>query len=78
MMDTSEARHLEVSKSQAMRLFDVFVLGPFMISYASKKRQPPFMRLLLGVFGVTTILYNARNYQMTRDLEEGSISDGHR
>ena len=49
-------------KSQAVRLLDVFVLGPGMI-YASKFKGPPdWIRFALLVTGIATIIYNGRNY----------------
>lgn len=57
---------IEVQKSQEVRLFDVLVLGPFMIAMALTSRPPPLLRVLMGVAGAGTILYNLRNYQLTR------------
>ena len=50
-------------KSQSVRLLDVFVLGPLMVYAATKlpKRSRP-LAYALGFFGVTTVLYNAKNY----------------
>jgi len=54
-------------KSQSMRLFDIFFLGPFMLWYATQSRSmPDWARLILGVSGVTTTLYNGRNYLLQR------------
>jgi hypothetical protein len=58
---------IEVQKSQEVRLFDVLVLGPFMIGIALASRPSPLMRVLLGVAGVGTILYNLKNYQLTKE-----------
>lgn len=60
----------EVQKSQDVRLFDVLVLGPFMVGVALASRPSTLLRVLLGVAGVGTILYNLRNYQLT--LEQTS------
>ena len=53
-------------KSQTVRLVDVLLLGPFMVWAAGARTLPPWARLLLGVAGVATIAYNARNYSALR------------
>lgn len=58
---------VEVQKSQEVRLFDVLVLGPFMIGAALAARPPLLVRVLLGVAGAGTIIYNLRNYQLNRE-----------
>lgn len=58
---------VEVQKSQEVRLFDVLVLGPFMIGVALAARPPALVRVLLGAAGVGTILYNLRNYQLNEE-----------
>ena len=67
---------IEVQKSQEVRLLDVLVLGPFMIGMAIASRPAPLLRVVLGAVGVGTILYNLRNYQLTRERAStnGSIS----
>jgi hypothetical protein len=57
---------------QAIRLLDVFVIGPLMIAGAKHARTlPPLARFSLGFFGITTILYNGVNYlQEARTLEK--------
>lgn len=62
---------IEVQKSQEVRLLDVLVFGPFLIGMALTTRPPTLLRVLLGAVGVGTILYNLRNYQLTR--EQASI-----
>jgi hypothetical protein len=51
-------------KSQGVRLFDVFVLGPFMVWAASRQEEglPGWARLGLLLGGLGTILYNGKNY----------------
>lgn len=50
-------------KTQTIRLVDVFVLGPGMIAYAAKWKDPPqWARIALALTGVATIIYNGRNY----------------
>ena len=52
------------SKSQWVRLLDVFVLGPFMIYYAILTAKEVGLELAAGLFvaGVLTIVYNGVNY----------------
>lgn len=64
---TAPSTPVEVQKSQEVRLWDVLVLGPFMIGMALTSRPSPLLRVLLGAVGVGTILYNLRNYQLTRE-----------
>lgn len=65
---------IEVQKSQEVRLLDVLVLGPFMIGVALISKPPPLVRVLLGVAGVGTIIYNLRNYQLTKERESGAAA----
>ena len=53
-----------VSKSQAVRLFDVFVLGPWLVwlGARSARRGSGFERAALVSVGLGTILYNGSNY----------------
>ena len=53
-------------KTQRVRLVDVFVLGPFMIWASRAPELPPWARLALGLSGLATIVYNARNYELHR------------
>jgi len=50
-------------KSQTVRLWDIFVLGPFSIWFAHRATQmPAWARIALGTYGVGTMLYNGYNY----------------
>ena len=53
----------EVSKSQFIRLLDVFFIGPYMI-YISKKAKGlnKLESFTLLALGVATIYYNGKNY----------------
>ncbi len=56
-------------KSQAVRLVDVAVIGPVMIwAGVDLRKKRPWLAALLGVFGVATIGYNARNYWRYQQL----------
>jgi len=53
----------EISKSQNIRLLDVFFIGPYII-YISKKAKGlnKLESITLLALGVATIFYNGRNY----------------
>jgi hypothetical protein len=53
------------TKTQTIRLLDVFLIGPIMIyvGYVGIKIKPiSFFSTLLVFFGATTITYNLKNY----------------
>lgn len=61
-------------KPQAVRLADVFVIGPAMyIGGRQLARRGPVRFRPLGNFlalaGIATVLYNGRNYLRTREIE---------
>jgi hypothetical protein len=49
-------------KPQAVRLADVFFIGPFMIYAAGKSKLSKADRATLIGLGIATILYNGINY----------------
>lgn len=49
-------------KTQAIRLADVFALGPFMVYAACKDKLTANERFVLGLSGIATILYNGANF----------------
>lgn len=53
-------------KPQAIRLLDVFLIGPVMVAGAwtiyQAVRDRDWLAGLLGFFGVATVIYNARNF----------------
>lgn len=53
-----------MSKTQFVRLLDIFILGPFMIYFAFKVKQHVSQEefLAMTTAGVLTIAYNANNY----------------
>jgi len=58
-------------KSQAIRLLDVWAIGPIMILGAlrlPKKDRP--LAWVLGALGASTIVYNARNYERVKQIEQ--------
>lgn len=67
-----EAPEEAVSKTQYIRLLDVFAIGPVMIFAAYKGTTlPTWTRVFLGLTGGATILYNGLNYlEQQKRLEE--------
>jgi uncharacterized membrane protein len=57
----------EVSKSQQVRLIDVFLLGPFMIYMSKAKKPDQTSRAVLAFFGAATIWYNWKNYRTNKE-----------
>jgi len=55
-------------KPQWVRLADVFFIGPLMTTggVMLARREHPILGTLLGVLGVTTVLYNGYNYLRVR------------
>jgi len=53
-------------KSQRMRIFDIAVLGPLMIWGGAKAGG--LGGTALALFGITTMVHNARNYARVRDM----------
>lgn len=47
---------------QAVRLFDVFLLGPFMVWMGIARSAPRWASILLALAGLGTIWYNGLNY----------------
>jgi hypothetical protein len=61
----------EISKGQAVRLVDVFALGPFMVYAGYRKSNLPVpMRAGLVASGIATIILNAINYHI--NLKKGA------
>ena len=57
----------EFEKGQAIRLADVFVLGPFMVWFAWKAEEMGDLpRAALAIAGFLTAVYNGRNYLLNR------------
>lgn len=51
----------EISKSQTVRLWDVFFVGPFFI-YLATQDLKPIEKFISAAIGVGTIYYNGRNF----------------
>jgi hypothetical protein len=52
----------EVQKSQALRLWDVLILGPALIWIASKENLSSGSKNFLIASGILIIAYNGNNY----------------
>jgi len=53
-----------LAKSQPVRLFDIYALGPFMMWYAYKtKNVGRWPRRALFISGFMTVLYNWQHYR---------------
>lgn len=58
----------ETAKAQGIRVLDVVVIGPLMMWGGWRLRQDtPVAGAALAFFGLTTVLYNARNYLRVKD-----------
>ncbi len=56
----------EIKKSQNVRLWDVFVLGPAMVYIGSTENIKDWQKILLIGAGLGTVWYNGRNYLENR------------
>lgn len=56
----------EVSKSQNIRLLDVFFIGPAMIYAGTFKSLPLWLRITLIGTGAATVIYNGKNFIANR------------
>lgn len=67
-----EAAEWPPVKTQWVRLFDVFLLGPLMVAggTALARRGSPGWGLLLSASGIGTSLYNAVNYGRVMEREK--------
>lgn len=63
-----------IAKSQRVRVADVLLIGPLM-AWGGAKLSPryPVAGGLLALFGVATVLYNARNYAVVRDALRAEV-----
>lgn len=68
-----EVRHLGAvtmgDKSQAVRLADVFFIGPVMV--VGGARLGGILGDVLAVLGIATVLYNAKNYNERARIDSG-------
>lgn len=62
---------MELVKPQAVRIADVFLIGPAMIWAGLDLRPPRWLRWGMIAAGVGTIVYNARNYLLQLEAPNG-------
>jgi hypothetical protein len=70
-----ECTEIVCSKSQWVRVVDVFVIGPLMV-WAGVKLARQRYRVAgasLAVLGVATVAFNARNYLDTRATQHDTL-----
>lgn len=72
----------DLAKSQKVRLFDIYALGPVMI-YAATRKKPlgNWTRRALFVSGIMTIVYNWHKYRtIEKDLKANvsKLTEGRR
>lgn len=56
------------SKSQLVRFLDVSIIGPFLLILAIRGKIGPMQRLMLGLTGAGTVIYNYRNWTQNRKI----------
>lgn len=61
MEETIDDR-LKSDRYQVIRLVDVFVLAPAMVYASTFKQIPNYVRLILFVSGIATLVFNGVNY----------------
>jgi len=52
---------------QHIRLVDVFILAPAMVYASTFKQIPDYVRIILFVSGIATLVFNGKNYM---DIEK--------
>jgi hypothetical protein len=62
IIEESEVTVKEISKSQNIRLVDVFIIAPILIYAGTIKPVPVWLKLSLIVIGIATAFYNGKNY----------------
>lgn len=56
-----------MTKSQDVRWLDVYLVGPLILFAAGRDaRLSNFWRVILGVTGLLTMIYNGENWRRTR------------
>ena len=70
MAETIDER-LSSKRYQFVRLIDVFVLAPTMVYASTFKSLPNYIRLILLVSGISTLVFNGINYVDIKKEENG-------
>ena len=68
--EKAESTVLEVQKSQAVRLADVFLIAPYLLYVSSKRESSELDRNLLFGLGVATLFYNAITYIQNKNKKD--------
>lgn len=55
-------------KSQFIRILDILFIGPFMIYMSYIGNEHIYLRIILAILGILTILYNFNNYIITKQV----------
>ena len=63
----------EFKKSQQVRLWDVFFIGPFMLWIAYKGKLTTLDAIILGSLGALTVGYNLYNYNRNKEQFHGRL-----
>jgi len=72
LFETDISTIKEYQKSQAVRLYDVFLLAPFLLYVGYKaKGLSQFEKYGIYFIGISTILYNGRNYLKNKNRRNG-------
>ena len=67
--ETANTTIKELSKSQNIRLIDVFVIAPICVYAGTYKTLPEWLRISLITIGLTTAYYNGKNYLINKENE---------
>ena len=70
MAETINER-LSSQSYQFVRLIDVFVLAPTMVYASTFKSLPDYIRLILLVSGIATLVFNGINYVYIKKEKNG-------
>ena len=63
LFETGESTKKEYQKSQVVRLWDIFFIAPFLVYIAyNSKGLKNWERAGIYFIGISTLLYNGRNY----------------
>ena len=57
----------EAQVTQAIRLADVFLIGPLMVYAGTREKFSPMVNAALTLTGILTVTYNARRYLQFRE-----------
>ena len=71
LFETGESSIKEYQKSQAVRLWDIFFIAPFLVYVGYKtKGLKDWERAGIYFIGITTLLYNGRNYLKNKKIKK--------